>query len=34
MPDQDAAAQLPRRMLIDGKLVEAERTYPTLNPAK
>jgi aldehyde dehydrogenase (NAD+) len=33
MPDQDAAAQLPRRMLIDGKLVEAERTYPTLNPA-
>ena len=33
MPDQDAAALLPRRMLIDGKLVEAERTYPTLNPA-
>jgi acyl-CoA reductase-like NAD-dependent aldehyde dehydrogenase len=33
MPDQDAAAQLPKRMLIDGKLVEAERTYPTLNPA-
>jgi aldehyde dehydrogenase (NAD+) len=33
MPDQDAAAKLPRRMLIDGKLVEAERTYPTLNPA-
>jgi aldehyde dehydrogenase (NAD+) len=33
MPDQDAAAKLPKRMLIDGKLVEAERTYPTLNPA-
>ena len=33
MPDQDAAVKLPKRMLIDGKLVEAERTYPTLNPA-
>lgn len=22
-----------RRLLIDGKLVESERTYPTLNPA-
>ncbi|MGD0705065.1 MAG: aldehyde dehydrogenase family protein [Trebonia sp.] len=33
MPDQDAAAKLPKRMLIDGKLVEAGRTYPTLNPA-
>jgi aldehyde dehydrogenase (NAD+) len=30
MPDQTA---LPRRMLIDGKLVEAQRSYPSLNPA-
>src|SRR5215469_6829939 len=29
---QDQVA-LPKRMLIDGKLVEAERTYPSLNPA-
>ena len=33
MSDQDAKAPLPKRMLIDGKLVEAERTYPTVNPA-
>jgi len=29
---QDQVA-LPKRMLIDGKLVEAERTYPSVNPA-
>src|ERR1700733_2384850 len=35
MSDQDATPlpPLPKRMLIDGKLVEAERTYPTVNPA-
>src|ERR1700735_5613605 len=35
MSDQDATSlpPLPKRMLIDGKLVEAERTYPTVNPA-
>ena len=33
MPDQDAAAAMPKRMLIDGKLVEAERTFPSINPA-
>jgi hypothetical protein len=25
--------QLDRRLLIDGKLLDAERTYPSLNPA-
>jgi aldehyde dehydrogenase (NAD+) len=32
-PAQDPGAPLPKRMLIDGKLVEAERTYPTVDPA-
>jgi acyl-CoA reductase-like NAD-dependent aldehyde dehydrogenase len=32
MQDQDRAT-LPKRMLIDGKLIEAERTYPSVNPA-
>ena len=31
MRDQDEAARW--RMLIDGKLIEAERTYPSVNPA-
>lgn len=34
MGNQDAvAATLPGQMLIDGKLVGAERTYPSVNPA-
>jgi hypothetical protein len=33
MSGQDATAATPKRMLIDRKLVEPERTYPTVNPA-